>query len=287
MWVLGARVGPVPSSSLPGRGPQPRSLIVTVFGAYARDTGGWLSVSLVVRLLAELDVEEAAVRSSVSRLKRRGLLVHEPRDGAAGYALSPSAQEILAAGDRRIFTRTRAELTDGWVVVAFSVPETERSSRHLLRGGLAGLGFGTVAPGLWIGPARLADDAQQAIARLGLSSYAEVFAAEHLAFGDLRSRVARWWDLDALQEQYGAYVEHWSPVLATWRRRRRVDPGGAFRDYVSTLTDWRRLPYLDPGLPVEVLPARWQGVRAAEVFFCLRDLLERPAHDHVEAVQHR
>ena len=277
----------MPSDAPQERGLPPRSLIVTVYGAYARETDGWMSVSLLVQLLAELGVDEPAVRSSVSRLKRRGLLVRETHDGTVGYALSPAARAILTAGDRRIFTRTRAALSDGWVLVAFSFPETERSSRHLLRAELAGLGFGTVSPGMWIGPARLAEDTRLAIERLGLGDYADLFTGDHLAFGDVRAKVARWWDLDALEEQYGAYVAQWAPVRVSWRRRRVVDPRAAFGDYVRTLTDWRRLPYLDPGLPEEVLPARWQGTRAADVFFSLRDLLQDPAHDHVTALQRR
>ena len=277
----------MPSDAPPERGLPPRPLIVTVYGAYARETDGWMSVSLLVQLLSELGVDEPAVRSSVSRLKRRGLLVREAHDGAVGYALSAQAREILTAGDRRIFTRTRAALADGWVLVAFSVPETERSSRHLLRTELAGLGFGTVAPGMWIGPARLADDTRRAIERLGLGEYADLFAGDHLAFGDVRAKVARWWDLGALEGQYAAYVGQWAPVLTSWRRRRAADPPAAFGDWVRTLTDWRRLPYLDPGLPEEVLPAAWQGTRAADVFFSLRDLLQEPAHAHVAALQRR
>lgn len=275
------------SDARPARGPRPRSLIVTVYGAYARETAGWLSVSLLVRLLAELGVDGPAVRSSVSRLKARGLLVGERRDGAVGYALSEQGRQILAAGDRRIFTSARSRLEDGWVLVSFSVPETERSRRHALRTELAALGFGTVAPGVWIGPARLAHDTRRELDRLGVADYADVFSGAHLGPGDLRERAARWWDLDALQEHYGDYVQRWSPVLSRRRRARALDPADAFRDYVGTLTDWRRLPYLDPGLPVEVLPRRWQGSRAAEVFFSLRDLLEQPAHQHVVDLQRR
>jgi len=29
---------------------------------------------------------------------------------------------------------------------------------------------------------------------------------------------------------------------------------------------WRRFPSLDPGLPARLLPARWSGVRAAQLF---------------------
>lgn len=275
----------MPTGAGSARAVQPRPLIVTVYGAYARETGGWLSVRLLVRLLAELGVDEAAVRSSVSRLKRRGLLEQERRGNAVGYVLSAPAREILAAGDRRIFRTDRAALADGWVLVVFSVPESQRASRHVLRSQLAAIGLGTVASGVWIGPARLAGDVRHALERLGLTGYADVFTADHVAFGDPRERVARWWDLASLEAQYETYVQDWSPVLASWRRRRAVQPAAAFCDYVGTLTDWRRLPYLDPGLPAEVLPARWEGTRAADVFFGLRERLEDAAHDHVRALQ--
>ena len=58
----------------------------------------------------------------------------------------------------------------------------------------------------------------------------------------------------------------------------------AFGGYVRLLTDWRRLPYLDPGLPAELLPADWTGIRAADLFFALRERFEGPAQDYVRAV---
>ena len=33
---------------------QPRALIVTIYGLYARDTDGWFSVASLIRLLSEL-----------------------------------------------------------------------------------------------------------------------------------------------------------------------------------------------------------------------------------------
>jgi phenylacetic acid degradation operon negative regulatory protein len=268
----------VPIDARPVR---PRSLIVTVYGAYARESGGWLSVAALVRLLGDLGVDETAVRSSVSRLKRRGLLLQERRDGAVGYVVSPQLGEILVAGDRRIFGPGRARLEDGWLLVVFSVPESERASRHRLRTGLAGLGLGTVAPGVWVGPASLVDDVRAALDRLGLASYAGLFAGSRLEHDEAAGAVTRWWDLDGLQAEHRAYVEQWAPVLTAWRRRRSVRPAAAFADYVGTLTAWRRLAYLDPGLPAEVLPPRWQGARAGQVFTGLREVLQDAAHAHV------
>src|SRR5260370_24611868 len=108
---------------------QPRALIVTIYGLYAREAGGWLSVASLIRLMAELGSDEPAVRSSISRLKQRGVLESRREDGTAGYALSPRGQALLAEGDQRIFDRPPASLSDGWPLPAFSVPERERSRR--------------------------------------------------------------------------------------------------------------------------------------------------------------
>jgi phenylacetic acid degradation operon negative regulatory protein len=68
---------------------------------------------------------------------------------------------------------------------------------------------------------------------------------------------------------------------------RADEESAAFADYVRVLTAWRRLPFLDPGLPAELLPAGWHGTRAAELFDALRDALAAPARAHVLAVTGR
>ncbi|MGY1604918.1 PaaX family transcriptional regulator [Geodermatophilus sp. SYSU D00815] len=261
-----------------GAGLQPRQLIVTLYGLWARQRGGWLSVASIVRLMADLGVDEPAVRSSISRLKRRGLLVARPVAGVAGYALSDDALELLAEGDARIFGRRRAEVADGWLTVVFSVPESERDQRHRLRAELTRLGCGTVAPGAWIAPGHLADEVTEVLHRRGLDGYAELFAGRHVGSGDLAAKVARWWDLDALQARYAEFLERQEPV------RRRWTAGTAFADHVRLVTDWRRLPYADPGLPLALLPTNWNGARAAELFAELSAVLAAPAGDHVTAV---
>ncbi len=253
---------------------QPRQLIVTLYGLYARERGGWLSIASIVRLMADLGVDEPAVRSSISRLKRRGLLDARRVDGVAGYALTGMALEILADGDARIFGRRRAESGDGWLLVVFSVPESERDRRHQLRALLTRLGFGTVAPGVWVAPGHLADEAAELLARRGLAGYVELFRGAHLDAVD--GTVARWWDLAEVNARYAEFLDRQEPVAGAGDRT----PEQAFADYVRLLTDWRRLPYADPGLPLDLLPADWKGARAGDLFAALRERLDRPACEH-------
>jgi phenylacetic acid degradation operon negative regulatory protein len=264
-----------------GRGIQPRHLIVTVCALFADQLDGWFPVASLVRLLADLGVEEPAVRSSISRLKRRGLL--EPRrvEGIAGYALSDGARRLLREGHQRTVRRSRPAVAEGWLLAVFSVPEAERGKRHTLRSQLSRLGFGTAAPGVWIAPAHLHEETAVVLNRYGLRDYVELFRADHLSFGDLPAKVGEWWDLDGLQELYAGFLAAYRPVWRQWSHRRSVPERPAFVDVVRMHTEWRLLPNPDPGLPRELLPSDWNGSRAADLLASLDRRLTAPARRYV------
>ncbi|MEU6314915.1 PaaX family transcriptional regulator C-terminal domain-containing protein [Streptomyces sp. NPDC047014] len=256
----------------------PRSLIVTFYGAYGRAYEGPVPVSALVRLLGAAGVDAPSVRSSVSRLKRRGfLLPGRATDGSAAYGLSDEARQLLEDGDRRIYGSPR--LSEEWLVAVFSVPEQERSKRHLLRSRLAGLGFGAVAPGVWIAPARLAEETAHTLERLHLTAYVELFRGGHLGFAPTAEAVARWWDLAALAKQHEEFLDLHEPVLRGLQSGPDPTPEEAYRGYLLALDSWRRLPYADPGLPRELLPSDWPGDRSAAVFAELHDRLRDAGAD--------
>ena len=258
----------------------PRQLITTLYGLYARAEHDWLSVASLVRLMEELGVDAAAVRSSVSRLKKRDVLRSVPRDGRAGYALSPAAVDVLREGDDRIWSRPRATAEDGWLVVVFSVPESEREKRHALRSQLTRLGFGSAAPGVWVAPGTSYDEVVRGLDRLGLTAYTEFFRGDYLGAGDVSARMHEWWDLDAMAAEYAAFVDAYVGTATD------VPGDLAFRAYVPMLTAWRRLPYLDPGLPLEHLPDGWAGLAAGDLFAELDAALRKPADMHAQALLH-
>ncbi len=250
-------------------------LVVTLYGLYARDGDAWLATASIVRMLGELGVDAPAVRSALSRLKGRGVLINSRHPQGAGHMLSLTTEERIAEGDARIFAAKRADASTGWVLVAFSVPEVRRAHRHQLRVALGRLGFGTVAPGLWIAPEHLAAPVRADLARLGLAQYVEVFTSTVID-GDLRAKVAQWWDLPALAESYTGFLQRYAHVAESLEAA-SADPAQAFVDYIPMLTAWRRLPYLDPGLPLEALPAQWPGAAAEQCFHAVDIALRAPA----------
>jgi phenylacetic acid degradation operon negative regulatory protein len=263
---------PVTTPEQEEAGGRPTPWIITLFGMYARLHDNWLPIAAVVSLMADLGVDGQAVRSSISRLKRRGILVSERRGATAGYTLAEPTLRLIAEGDVRIFEHARATVADGWVVVAFSVPESDRERRHELRATLTRLGFGTVTAGVWVAPGHQFAPVRDALERRGLSAYADLFAGEHVAFGDLSAKVRQWWNLAELADLYDDFLGRYGglPPAPT--------PLDAFRTYVPMLTQWRRLPYRDPGIPLALLPPDWNAVAAAELFDELHQEL-RPAAD--------
>lgn len=271
----------------PGGHEQPahHRYVVTIFGLFGRPAGKIIPVAALVHLLSELGHEPASVRSSISRLKTKGVLVSRKIGHASGYALADNLEPHMLAGDERIFSPRTASIGDPWLLASFSVPESERQNRHKIRAGLARLGFGTVAPGLCIAPVRLQIEALSYMREHNLSEYVEFFTSQPAGPGDLRSKVAQWWDLNAVESEYRAFVDAFGREAKRWLSYGSEGKDvhrEAFRIYVPMVTQWRRLPFMDPGLPPELLPTGWMGINARRVFGELNRCLRPIAGRHVE-----
>ncbi|UJP10182.1 regulator [Microbacterium sp. KUDC0406] len=246
------------------------SLLRTTIGLYLRRLGGSISSGALVRVAGDLGVLPAPARTAVTRLKQKGLLLA----ARGGYGLNPAAVRMLERGDRRIFHVRRMQAGDPWCLISATIPEARRDLRHQLRRRLQFIGAGSVAPGLWIVPGYLDDEVEQLLDELGAREFATLFRTEDpRPATSLRAAVAGWWDLDALR------AEH-------LRFQASVDalPDDPFAAYVRLIDSWRVLPYVDPGLAAELLPADWLGERSFAAFADLSARLAEPAWAHVRAV---
>lgn len=256
-------------------GRAPRTLVVSFLGAVVRRMGNWLPIGGAIDLLDAVDLDGQTVRTAVFRLKKRGWLTPETRDGVRGYALTPHALDVLAQGDEIIWhARQPASLDDGWCIVNFSVPESMRSRRQQLRSHLTTLGFGNTGTATWIAPARMLPSAERAIAELDLTDYSAVFVGSHVAGQDLRTLLADSWDLDGINGRYRDFVAAHAPVERSLAGSAAITPAYAFATYLHVVDAWRRLPFRDPGLPRDLLPADWAGPRATLLFEHLVAALE-------------
>lgn len=259
------------------------SLLRTVLGIYLRELGGWIAVSSLLELMDALDVPAPISRTALARVKKRGLVLPEVRGKAAGYRIADDAVRMLARGDRRIY-HPRTMPSDGrWCAISFSIPEEQRAVRHQLRRRLRWIGCGTVSSALWICPAYLTDEVIEILDDLGVREHTTVLVTERpIVAGELVDAVRQWWDLDALAEHHREFVrEHGSDLTAP---DATVTPREAFAHYIRAIDAWRIIPYIDPGLPADLLPADWPGEAGNELMREIRRRYSRLATEYVAQV---
>jgi phenylacetic acid degradation operon negative regulatory protein len=257
------------------------SLLRTVVGLYLRRVGGWISIADLIQLMEQLEVPAPRTRTAVVRLKKKGLLIPKTVDKVIGYELNPEAAVMLGKGDRRIFSARNMQPDDAWCVISFSVPEELRHLRHQLRRHLYWIGCGLVSPALWICPDFLAGEVEDILDELEIREHATLFRAERPRVdGELRDAVAKWWDLETLEAMHREFIAALTPLVT----EEPVDQAVAFARYIRGVDSWRIIPYVDPGLPLDLLPTDWPGSESTRLFEDLSSRYADLAWQHVSTV---
>jgi phenylacetic acid degradation operon negative regulatory protein len=255
------------------------SLLRTIIGCYLRCLGGWIASAALMELMTTVGVNQTRTRTAILRMRSKGMLTIEIRDGRAGYALEPAALPRLARGDRRIYSPRAMSVSDRWCLISYSIPESRRQLRHQLRRRLSWIGCGTVSAALWICPEYLTSDVEDILTDLGIREEAVIFlASESRLDGGLEQAVAQWWDLPAIAARHQTFLSGYGSVADD------LAPRQAFATWMGCLDTWRVIPYVDPGLPLAWLPADWPGNRSIPLFADLRERLEDPSGRYVRRV---
>jgi len=240
--------------------PSARGLLFTVLGEFVLPGDGTAWTSAVLAVLARLGVEEKATRQALMRTSAAGWLAAEKQGRRTRWRLTADARRLLSDGAERIysFTGAAADWDGRWLLVTARVPESDRRARHVLRTRLNWAGFGSLGGGLWISPHPDREaEAAQVLRDAGVADDAHVFVATRAGVTDVRAMVADAWDLAAIEERYQGFLAEFAGSPA---------PPDVLARQVELVHAWRRFPSVDPELPRELLPSRWSGVRAAELF---------------------
>jgi phenylacetic acid degradation operon negative regulatory protein len=253
-----------------------RSLLLTVLGEFVLPGGRPVWTATFLDALALLGVEEKAVRQALARSAAEGWLAGERHGRRTSWRLTPSGRRLLTDGTERIygFGRPVRDWDGQWLLVLASVPETNRRLRHLLRTRLSWNGLGNLSPGVWVSPhPEREQDVREVLREIGVADSSTIFAGRLGDLGEARRVAGQAWQLDQIAPLYERFLD----------AVRELGPGGdaeTFAAHSRLVQEWRRFPFLDPGLPPELLPADWSGTRAYELF------RERHASWHPAAVRH-
>jgi phenylacetic acid degradation operon negative regulatory protein len=239
-----------------------RSLLLTALGEFVLPAGRPVWTATFLHALALVGVEEKAIRQAMARSATEGWLDSERHGRRTAWHLTPAGRRLLTEGAERIYG-FGAPVTawDGqWLLVLASAPDAGRGMRHLLRTRLAWSGLGSLSPGVWVSPhPEREPEVRDVLEQAAVAGSATVFVGRLGDMDDARRVARQAWDLAELETAYADF-------LGEVGRLRPKDDAATFGAQLRLVQEWRRFPFLDPGLPPELLPDQWNGARAASVF---------------------
>jgi len=262
--------------------------MLTLYGDYVLKRGGEIGIGSLVRLLGNFGLSEQAIRSAVSRMCRAGLLKVRREEQKSYYSLTENGHSLLTKGTQRIFVRKNHQWDESWNMVIYSIPERMRQARDRLRLELGWLGYGPLSEATWISPHDLSREVKNLLKKLDIEEYVHIFSAQHQGGIDPRKIVSRCWDLDKIHQKYVAFLADYRPKLEGHRQRleagETIEPSECFVARFNLIHEYRKLPFFDPDLPLELLPENWLRPQAAALFDEYRGLLTEKANEYFDSV---
>jgi len=263
---------------------RPQSMMFTLFGDYIMPRGGEAWVGSLIEIAGQFGLSQQAVRSALSRMGQHGWLKVRRVDNRSYYGVTARTKRLLEEGKRRIFVQRPDPWDHQWRILVYSIPERKREIRTELRKQLAWLGYAPLSSGSWICPHDVDADVRALVGSLGILSCVETFTASHDGMSSDRDLAGRCWDLVALNRRYEAFIAKYRPLLQDLEQREDVQPSECFVQRFMLLHEYRKFFFIDPELPLELLPDEWHGTEARQLFHQIHDLLAERANQYFDSV---
>jgi phenylacetic acid degradation operon negative regulatory protein len=266
----------------------PRAAMLTLYGDYVLHRGGEIGIGSLVKLMGNFGLSEQAIRSAVSRMCRSGLLKAKRANRKSYYSLTSEGHNLLTEGAQRIFQRKESGWDGNWNIVSYSIPERKRKARDKLRLELGLLGYGALGEATWISPYDLTREVQKLLKKLNIEEYVNIFSARHQGDTDPKQIVSNCWNLDKIHQMYVDFLAEYRPKLEEHRKRldngETIEPSQYFVARFNLIHEYRKLPFSDPDLPLELLPDNWLRPQATALFNEYRGLLTEKADEYFDSV---
>jgi phenylacetic acid degradation operon negative regulatory protein len=262
--------------------------MLTLYGDYVRHRGGEIGIGSLIKLLSNFGLSENSIRSAVSRMCRAGILKVRRNRSRSYYSLSDEGLSLMSKGERRIFERKRTGWNGLWNIVVYYIPEENREARDRLRRELAWMGFGPLTTATWISPHDLTDEVIELAEKLKVKPYIQIFQTRDRDSNDPAGIVSRCWDLKKIHERYDRFIKEYRSRMEAYRKRTEggedIPQSEYFVERFKLIDDYRRLPYLDPDLPEELLPDNWLRSEAVDIFGQYHAMLTEKANKYFDSV---
>ncbi|GAA5140322.1 PaaX family transcriptional regulator [Pseudonocardia adelaidensis] len=202
----------------------------------------------------EVGYSTLAARAALNRLVGRNLLGRVRTGRHVYYEITPRCAELLAEGDRRLFTLgSRAEWDGTWTTVWHALPESRTLERNRLARRLRFLGFRPLQDSIWLSPHTRDREVHGVAVSIGVADRVGVLVGTSPVDSPLDHLVERAWDVEGLCARYEQFVAEFGDVVPPGSGGSDADRA-AFLVRVRAAHAFRQFAVLDPEVPDRLLP---------------------------------
>jgi phenylacetic acid degradation operon negative regulatory protein len=256
-----------------------RSLLLTLLGEFVLHDNRPVWTATLLHVLQGVGVVEKSARQAIARAAAAGW-IESLRDGRrTSWILTTRGRELITAGSARLKSLAGESWNNEWLILHISLPETHRTMRVKLYRALSWLGFGNPSPALWVNPhVDRQTETKTLISDFDLTDVAFGFVGRSFDLGVSDAQLtSRAWDLQAVSA-------HYRELASSFQKLRPRSDDAVLFAHVQLVNQLQRLPYVDPGLPTELLPSGWQGREDAARLAAIRQRWQGSAHERWAAL---
>ncbi|AMM91978.1 PaaX family transcrtiptional regulator [Peribacillus simplex] len=262
-------------------------MIFTIYGDYIRNYGSKIWIGSLIRLLKEFGHNEQGVRVAVSRMVKQGWIQSEKQGNKSYYFLTDRGVQRMDEAANRIYKMKPNDWDGKWRVLMYTIPEDKRQLRDDFRKELIWSGFGSFSSGCWISPNDLEKQIHRLIEKYDINEYVDFFISEYKGPKENQSLVEKSWHLEEIENKYEEFIEKYSKQFIVHQSiisRGEMSDADCFVERTNLVHEYRKFLFIDPGLPKELLPSKWNGNHAALLFSQYYQVLAEPASRFFESV---
>jgi len=240
------------------------SLITTVFGDSIAPRGGTVWLGSLIVAMQEFGINERLVRTSVFRLVQDGWLQATQIGRRSYYSLTGEGRERFEQATHKIYGEPASDWNGEWTTVLLN--SIDSASKDAVRKELGWLGFGALSPSVLAHPMPDMSGLDVALQRLDVADQLVVMSGQTIRNeAEMRRMAQDSWMLHEIDERYANFVERFRPLIAAYGKDANVSSKSAFLVRTLLIQEYRKVLLRDPQLPVELLPADWNGASAYQL----------------------
>jgi len=224
-----------------------------------------------VDALGEIGVDARAVRQTLLRMTKTGVLRAVRTGRTNTYAPMPATWSILDAGRARVSEAVTDEWDEQWTIVHLRFEDGDREARDRLRDVMLVHGFGRLRSGVYLHPRDRVELVLDAATSLDSTRSVSVFRGHRCGPPADVELTRELWDVAALAARYRSFIQRFTPIARASARHWTDRQAFALR--FAYMFELFRITWDDPSLPARFLPDDWPAPDARELAEKLRGQL--------------